>query len=406
MRILKMRPLVLAALTVGALLAAPAKAQMEKMITTTRTAALGQVRGELSYQEKIFSNPLADWRLYQPRLKVIREGQTVLDEPLPAGQDAEFRQIDGPEVRPLEGGGEPEILLKIGAVDKHPGALLIYRADPASHRYAASRQAAAEKVEVANKVETRRVVRTKNLQAELSFPEDIMVTGQVNLKLIRDGKTFSEIITLGEDEEIAQVEGPALIDFDRTGEPEVVLNVSSRGAYCCAYTYIYHYVPARYTYALLKHCWTNYRNQARLRDIDKDGGPEFVSRNEDFSGEFGPYAVSGAAPIQIWRYSQGRLQDVTRRYPDLIRQDAQHWWQEYQQKKSDWYHQPMPLTAYLADMCLLGEGQQGWQQVRRASFSPDSLSGTFDEVLDRNVKNRQEFFALLRRQLKKHGYAK
>ncbi|MGB7913175.1 MAG: hypothetical protein WCF59_13225 [Desulfobaccales bacterium] len=388
--ILKMRPIVLSALAVGALLVIPAQAQMEKMITTTKTASLGQVAAVLSYQEATFSNPLADWRLYQPRLKVIRDGQTVLDEPLPAGQAAEFRQIDGPEVYPLQGGGEPEILLKIGAVAKQPGALLIYRYDPATHHYVLSQQADTGKIEVSTKVETRRVVRSKNLQAELSFPEDIMVTGQVNLKITRDGKTFSEIITLGEDENIAQVEGPMLIDFERTGEPEVVLNVSSQHAYCCSFTFIYHYVPARNTYALLKHCWTNYRNQASLQDLDKDGGLEFVSRNEDFSGEFGPYAVSGAAPIQIWRYQQGRLQEVTGRYSDLIRQDAQGWWEEYQQKESDWYHQPMPLTAYLADMYLLGQGQKGWQQVRQVY----------------QAKDRQEFFGQLRRELKKHGYAK
>lgn len=185
----------------------------------------------------------------------------------------------------------------------------------------------------------------------------------------------------------------------------MVLNVGSRGAYCCSFTLIYHYDPARQTYALLKHGWGNYRNLPTLKDLDKDGVPEFVSRNEDFSGEFGPYAVNGAAPIRIWRYSKGQLQDVTRRYPALIRRDAEHWWQEYQKKDSDWYHHPQPLEAYLADMHLLGQGQQGWQQVRRASLPASSLTGTFDDALNRALKNRQEFFAMLRRQLKKHGYA-
>jgi hypothetical protein len=117
---------------------------------------------------------------------------------------------------------------------------------------------------------------------------------------------------------------------------------------------------------------------------------EFVSGDEDFSGEFGPYAVSGAAPIQIWRYSKGQLQEITRRYPNLIRKDAQHWWLEYHQKKSDWYHTSFPLAAYLADIHLLGEGQRGWQQVRQVY----------------QAKDRQEFFGQLRRELKKHGYAK
>ncbi len=118
--------------------------------------------------------------------------------------------------------------------------------------------------------------------------------------------------------------------------------------------------------------------------------PEFVSRNEDFSGEFGPYAISGASPIQIWRYRQGRLQDVTRRYPQLIRKDADAWWNAYAQKESDWYHSQVPLAAYLADMYLLGEGAAGWQRVRQIYLEED----------------RQEFFQQLRKHLKKHGYAK
>ncbi len=64
----------LATLAVSALLVSPAQAQIDKMITTTKTTSLGQVAAVLSYQEETFSNPLADWRLYQPRLKVIRDG--------------------------------------------------------------------------------------------------------------------------------------------------------------------------------------------------------------------------------------------------------------------------------------------------------------------------------------------
>lgn len=97
----------LTALAVGTLLAAPAQGQPEKLITTTRTAAPGPVRAVLSYQEATFTHPLADTRLYQPRLQVIREGQTVLEEAVPGVGPDGVRQIDGPEVRPLKGAEEP-----------------------------------------------------------------------------------------------------------------------------------------------------------------------------------------------------------------------------------------------------------------------------------------------------------
>jgi hypothetical protein len=129
---------------------------------------------------------------------------------------------------------------------------------------------------------------------------------------------------------------------------------------------------------------------AALHTSRRDGLPEFVSRNEDFSGWFGRHAVSGASPIQVWRYRQGRLQDVTRRYPDLISEDAQIWWDAFTQKESDWHREPVALAAFLADMHMLGEGAKGWKQVQRVYQGDD----------------RQEFFRKLRRELKKHGYAK
>jgi hypothetical protein len=379
------------AVAVSGLLCSPADAQPDSRITTTKTASAGKVRAELSYQTATFPNPLGGLRFYQPRLKLLRDGRTVLDEALPAGgKEASLAHIDGPEVRDPEEGGEPEILLKIRADYEHPGSLLIYRYDAATDRYDLSQQADDEKLQVANKLETRRVSTAKKVQAELAFREDIMVEGKVTLKLTRMGKTITQIVVLDRDEEIATVDGPAIIDLEGKGEPQVVLNVFSRGAYCCAYTLIYHYVPARESFARLKHLWGPYRNVAVLDDLDKDGVPEFGSGNENFSGEFGPYAVSGARPIQIWRYRQGRLQDVTRHYPKLIRADAQNWWEAYTQEKSDWYMQQMPLTAYLADMHLLGEGQKGWAQLRQAYQAED----------------RHEFFRQLRQKLKKHGYAK
>jgi hypothetical protein len=349
------------------------------MITTTKTASAGKVRAELAYQTVTLPDPRLALRLYQPRLKLIREARTVMDEVLPVkDKEGIVRYIDGPEVRIPEGGGEPEILLRVRADYERPGTILIYRYNTAAKRYDLRPQADDEKLEISSKLETRRVITYKKVKAELSFPEDNLVQGKVTLKLTRDGQTITKKVVLGEDEEIANVDGPAIIDLDGKGEPEVLLNVFSRGAYCCAFTLIYHYLPPRKTYGTLKHSWGPYRNSAVLRTSEQDGGSEFISGEEKFSGEFGPYALSGARPIQIWCY------------PKLVREDAKTWWDEYNHKKSDWYHTPFPLAAYLADMHLLGEGGQGWQQVKEVYHGDD----------------RQEFFRNLRRELKRHGYAK
>jgi hypothetical protein len=377
---------------VAVALVSAAQAQSDVKITTTKTATAGTVRAELYYQTETFSNPLGDRYYYQPRLRLIRSGRTIFDEALPtSGKDARLVDILGPEVRDLDGDGEPEVFMKIIPDRMQPGSTLIYRYRPASVRYVLESRPHDEKLEISRRLETRRVATTKNVQAELAFTEDSLVEGEVRLKLSRNGQLLLDSPLSLDDKEdlIASVDGPAVLDLDRDGEPEVMVNVFSRGAYCCAYSIIYHYVPNRKTYARLQHGWKNYRNQAALREIDKKPGVKFVSGNEDFSGEFGPYAISGARPLQIWSFRRGRLQDVTRSYPKLIRADAQNWWNEYHQEKSDWYKNKMPLTAYLADLHLLGEGRAGWRQVRQAYQAED----------------RREFFRQLRQALKKYGYS-
>ncbi len=312
---------------VALVLAGAAHAQSDVKITTTKTAMAGTVRAELLYQSDTFPKPLGDRYYYQPRLKLSRNGRMIFDEPLPIpGKEARLVDILGPEVRDLDGDGEPEIFMKITTDRTQPGSTLIYHYDAASGRYSLEVRAYDEKLEISRKLETRRVAAAKNVQAELTFTEDYMVEGEVRLKLSRNGQVILDSPLSLDDKEdlIAAVDGPAVIDLDLDGEPEVVLNVMSRGAYCCAFSIIYHYVPGRQTYGRLQHGWKNYRNQADLRYIDKIGGVKFVSGNEDFSGEFGPYAVSGARPLQIWSYRRGRLEDVTRNYPELIRIDARH----------------------------------------------------------------------------------
>jgi hypothetical protein len=104
------------AVPVFGILFTAAQAQPDPMITTTKIASAGKVRAELSYQSETFPDPLGGLRLYQPRLKLWRDGRPVLDEALPAkGKEGTLCHIDGPDVRDLDGDGEPEILLNIRA---------------------------------------------------------------------------------------------------------------------------------------------------------------------------------------------------------------------------------------------------------------------------------------------------
>ena len=60
----------------------------------------------------------------------------------------------------------------------------------------------------------------------------------------------------------------------------------------------------------------------RLRDIGRDGIVEFDSRDARFAYAFASYSES-FLPLQIFRYRDGRLVDVTTELPRLVRKDAQ-----------------------------------------------------------------------------------
>lgn len=367
--------------------------QSPATITTVKKASSENVRAELSYQEPTFPNPLAEIYLSQLHLKLIRKGQVALDEMLPIEAGAKVYALGGPEVRDLDGNGEPEVLLNIRVKIEPFSFTLIYRFDPSSSRYTREQRPRDEKLEVSNQTNVTRVAISGNIRAELSYSEDIDTEEAPHLRLVRGGRILlnTSVKLTGRDPGvIGSADGPEVRDLDGDGEPEVLLNIVERGAHCCAYSFIYHYLPAQKRYARLDHFWTNYRNTPELKDLDQDGKLEFISGNENFSGEFGPYAITGACPIQIWRYRQGRMQDVTRRYPKLIRKDAQIWWHAYHETRSDWFESPVALAAYLADKYLLGESVAGWKEVRE----------------DYRGEDRQAYFRRLSRALRKHGYRK
>lgn len=175
--------------------------------------------------------------------------------------------------------------------------------------------------------------------------------------------------------------------LDTDQEPEVLLDLFTGGAHCCTYSLIYRYDSAAKRYSYIKHDWGN--TGYKLQDLSKDNIPEFDSRDDRFAYAFGSYAGS-AFPLQIWQYRQGRMLEVTRQYPKLIYEDAYYWWQLFVQKgqQDTVEYGRGPLSAYLADKYLLGEGQDGWQRIEQVYKGGD----------------RQQYFGELRSFLQKTGY--
>ncbi|MBE9030857.1 hypothetical protein IQ266_14065 [filamentous cyanobacterium LEGE 11480] len=183
-------------------------------------------------------------------------------------------------------------------------------------------------------------------------------------------------------------------DLDGDQEPEIILEFYSGGAHCCVSSAIYRYDAAAKSYKPTVLGWGDAAATFELRQLDPQRQAlQLVSRDVGFAYAFTAYAFSGY-PVQIWEYQQGKIVDVTRRYPKLIYNSAYRNWLQIQRTQKDYPNEPQyargPIAAYMATKYLLGQEKAGWalmDQVYRGS-------------------DKATFFADLRQFLIKRGYAK
>lgn len=238
-----------------------------------------------------------------------------------------------------------------------------------------------------------------NVRAELSYQQQDYRFSNIRLKITRAGKTVSDLPVPVESEYDRPSNamggggnntGFQVQDLDGDKEPEVILDFYTGGAHCCTYSLIYGADSAKSQYTTLKHPWGNVGYT--LRDLDRDGLPEFNSGDDRFAAQFTAYAGS-RFPLQIWQYRQGKMSDVTRQYPQQIYSQAYQLWQEFQQNRlnatdAEGLTVKGILAAYIADKYLLGQGEDGWQKLWQAY----------------RLRNREQFFSDLRKFLKETGY--
>ncbi len=148
-------------------------------------------------------------------------------------------------------------------------------------------------------------------------------------------------------------------DLDGDGEPEVQVDLFSGGANCCLFTSLFSFDSARGSYSHGQQVWgTSYR----LRDLDRDGRPEFVTSDHRLKYLFACNACQRLPP-RIFALSNRRLEDVTRRFPAVVRQDAR--FQLRLIRKRDPFSYRGAVASLTADRCLLGQCRAALRQVRR-----------------------------------------
>jgi hypothetical protein len=178
---------------------------------------------------------------------------------------------------------------------------------------------------------------------------------KLHLKIIRAGKVAFDgpVTSKLESAPFGPIDFPPrsapvqVRDLQPGTPPAVVLSLIGAGAHCCFIEQVYTFDGATGTYVKTEKDFGNASVAVeRLR-----GHWRFVSADNSFYYEFAPFAGSGA-PIQIWRFENGRFADVTRAYPKPVENDAGMWLNAFEQ---NWrYGGNGLIAAWAADEDLLG----------------------------------------------------
>jgi hypothetical protein len=220
-------------------------------------------------------------------------------------------------------------------------------------------------------------------------PVRFFEASNVRLKITRNGRTAY-------DRKVSTQSRPTRLrarDLDGMGDPEILADFYTGGAHCCNFTLVYHYSGS--TYLSTKHIWGDL--DYRLKDLNGDGDPDFLTGDDRFAYRFTSYAGS-AFPIRIWTYRGGRLIDVTRGYSGLVTADAASQWRDYLavEKTQD----PDPrgiLAAWAADEFMIGNKTDALAKLN-ALAQQGKLTG--DPIWPQG----QKYVAALEKFLTKLGY--
>lgn len=275
------------------------------------------------------------------------------------------------EVAPTHAGQTPRLLrvaiITILAVGCLLAATLTERADAA----------AAAAVPGSVKASAGTVRATLSYQRRTTSGK-LRIYGKLRLT-VRDGKrTLLRNAALKGEAKESWLARPSLdlADVSGDGAVDAVVRTFTGGAHCCTVSSIATSTPTGLAKPFNRN-WADFGYD--LKDLGGTAQLEFKAWDARFTGAYGPYAAS-RTPIQILRLSGTTFSDVTREFPDWIKQDRD-------EKAKDWQDAATldaeirglagrtSAAAWIADLLLLGD-VAGAKAVVDASAARGDFAGT------------------------------
>jgi hypothetical protein len=169
-------------------------------------------------------------------------------------------------------------------------------------------------------------------------------------------------------------------DLDGDGDPEVLVDTFSGGAHCCLTLRVLTWDGTGYAPTDIDYRDVSYR----LDDADGDGRPELVGQDPRFAAAFTAFAAS-AFPPQVLRVDHGKVTDVTRAFPKLVRADAADRLKDLRKARRGDDVRGL-LAAYVADEYLLRKGSTGVREIDRQRRK-GRVSAGFKALLLKRLKS-------------------
>ena len=151
-------------------------------------------------------------------------------------------------------------------------------------------------------------------------------------------------------------------DLDADDEPEVLFDLYTGGANCCYYSESFRFDATQNKY-IEKVLRPGLSFPYTLKDLNKDGVPEFSTVDYRFAYKYGSNADT-PRPVRVFDWDAGKLLDVTIAYPKLAARDAADLYRVYlKYRKQKEVNLRGVLAAYLADSYNAGNGRKAWRRV-------------------------------------------